>query len=413
MVSTMTYPKGPRASINSTAKAADEESWTCKLCAVVFQDKKAELLECEYCVGHLCRSYLNLTPAEYKFLGKRNDFHWYCQPCQEKVAKNIKIEKEIEERCKNHVAMYEDRLNKLEEAIAKKPDIEKVKSMIDNNKTDETTGAKAAESEKQAIDALEEYKESIARRNNVMVFHVDESKESETKERKEADKPRPLKLVFEDDKSKGKFMGSLNKLEKAEPKYNKITVVHDLTQKEKQRNKEKWGECKEKIKELESGGLHIQIHNEGPTLGQKGGKDQKVEGCHKKKNDIVHVHRTNVFNQHNVNSSKLKAFKGLNCFYANADSLPNKLYELKGRVQEATDGFDIIGSTEIYPKKCRFLPSKAELQLEGFDLFLSEVDEHKRGVAVYINGQLKTEEIKLVSNYQENVWIKLKLKGSD
>jgi tyrosyl-tRNA synthetase len=82
------------------------------------------------------------------------------------VAKNIKIEKEIEERCKNHVAMYEDRLNKLEEAIAKKPDIEKVKSMIDNNKTDETTGAKAAESEKQAIDALEEYKESIARRNN-------------------------------------------------------------------------------------------------------------------------------------------------------------------------------------------------------------------------------------------------------
>jgi ribulose 1,5-bisphosphate carboxylase large subunit-like protein len=70
---------------------------------------------------------------------------------------------------------------------SKKPDIEKVQSMIDNSKTDEATGAKAAESEKQAIDALEEYKESIARRNNVMVFHVDESKESETKERKEAE----------------------------------------------------------------------------------------------------------------------------------------------------------------------------------------------------------------------------------
>ena len=47
-------------------------------------------------------------------------------------------------------------------------------------------------------------------------------------------------------------------------------------------------------------------------LGQKGGKYQKVEGCHKKKKDIVH--RTNVFNQHNVNtcSSKVKVFKGLN-----------------------------------------------------------------------------------------------------
>jgi hypothetical protein len=51
--------------------------------------------------------------------------------------------------------------------------------------------------------------------------------------------------------------------------------------------------------------------------------------------------------------------------------LPNKLYELNGRVQETTDGFDIIGITEIYPKKCRFFPGKDELQLEGFDLFLS------------------------------------------
>ena len=201
------------------------------------------------------------------------------------MAKNIKIEKEIEERCKDHFARYEDRLNELKEAIANKPYIEKVQSTIDNSKTDEATGVKAAESEKQAFDALEEYTESITRRNNVMVFHVDESKESETKERKEADinfigglcrtletdcqtvknvtrlgkrneeadKPRPLKLVFEDDKSKGKFMGSLNKLGKAEPKYNEIIVVHDLTQKERQKNKEKWDECKEENKELESG----------------------------------------------------------------------------------------------------------------------------------------------------------------
>jgi hypothetical protein len=48
----------------------------------------------------------------------------------------------------------------------------------------------------------------------------------------------------------------------------------------------------------------------------------------------------------------------------------------------------IIGVTEVYPKKCRFLPGKAELQLEGFDLFQSEGDEHKREVAVYINEQL-------------------------
>ena len=32
---------------------------------------------------------------------------------------------------------------------------------------------------------------------------------------------------------------------------------------------------------------------------------------------------------------------------------------------------------------------------------------------MYINKQLKADELKIVSNYQENVWIKLKLKGSD
>ena len=39
--------------------------------------------------------------------------------------------------------------------------------------------------------------------------------------------------------------------------------------------------------------------------------------------------------------------------------------------------------------------------------------KHKRGVAVYIKEQLKAEGLKIVSNYQENVWIKVKLKGSD
>ena len=49
--------------------------------------------------------------------------------------------------------------------------------------------------------------------------------------------------------------------------------------------------AKKKKQGTRIGGLHFQIHNEGPILGQKGGKDQKVGGCHKKKKDIVH--RTN------------------------------------------------------------------------------------------------------------------------
>lgn len=96
------------------------------------------------------------------------------------------------------------------------------------------------------------------------------------KRNEESDKPRPLKLVFEDDnKSNGKFMGSLNKLGKAEPKYNKITVVHDLTQNERQRNKEKWDECKEKNKELESGDSTFKYIMKGPPWDKRVAKIKK------------------------------------------------------------------------------------------------------------------------------------------
>jgi hypothetical protein len=53
---------------------------------------------------------------------------------------------------------------------------------------------------------------------------------------------------------------------------------------------------------------------------------------------------------------------------------------------------EVIGITEIYPKNCRYLPGKAELQLEGYELFLSEsTSPSKRGAALYVNKKLKAE----------------------
>ena len=86
-----------------------DEGWLCKLCDIMFTDDKAELLECEYCTGHFCRQCLKLSGQEYKLLGKRSDFHWYCPPCEEKAMRSLKIEKEIEERCKDYFSKYERR----------------------------------------------------------------------------------------------------------------------------------------------------------------------------------------------------------------------------------------------------------------------------------------------------------------
>ena len=70
------------------------------------------------------------------------------------------------------------------------------------------------------------------------------------------------------------------------------------------------------------------LHGKRTTFGQKGGKGQEKGLDTKKK----HVNKENVFNEYNVNM--VMDFNGLQCYYTNADSLPNKLGELKTRIQE-------------------------------------------------------------------------------
>jgi len=100
-------------------------------------------------------------------------------------------------------------------------------------------------------------------------------------------------------------------------------------------------------------------------------------------------------------------FNGIQCFYTNADSLSNNLGELMTRIQDEKNSYEVIGITEIYPKNCRYLPGKAELQLEGYELLLSEstwtTSSSKRGAALYVNKKLKSEEIKFNVKFEESV----------
>ena len=124
---------------------------------------------------------------------------------------------------------------------------------------------------------LDEYKESLMRRSNIIIFKVDESLKEKPEERKvedmqiinslctltdashesvqivprlrkklEGEKPRSHRVVFEDEKAKNKLMANLKRLGPAEDKFKKMSIVHDLTQKERQKSREKWEEAKEK-----------------------------------------------------------------------------------------------------------------------------------------------------------------------
>jgi hypothetical protein len=53
---------------STKGNALSTEGWTCKVCSVKFTEDKAEVLECEYCEKHVCRSCVKLSSTEYKLL---------------------------------------------------------------------------------------------------------------------------------------------------------------------------------------------------------------------------------------------------------------------------------------------------------------------------------------------------------
>ncbi|XP_033753210.1 uncharacterized protein LOC117336708 [Pecten maximus] len=98
----------------------------------------------------------------------------------------------------------------------------------------------------------------------------------------------------------------------------------------------------------------------------------------------------------------------LKCFYTNADSLPNKLHELKFRLtgKEA----DIIGITEIYPKNARYLPQKSEFLINGYDLFMNDNNKNcHRGVGIYVKEGFKGGEVNIGNVFKESVSVKINL----
>jgi hypothetical protein len=86
--------------------------------------------------------------------------------------------------------------------------------------------------------------------------------------------PRPMRVIFEDEKSKGNFMSNLRCLGKEGEHFRNLSVVYDMTQKERQTNKEKWEEAKA-IK-LGNSLDRVQIHGKRPTMGQEDHQNKQI-----------------------------------------------------------------------------------------------------------------------------------------
>ena len=145
-----------------------------------------------------------------------------------------------------------------------------------------------------------------------------------------------------------------------------------------------------------------QIQGERPPVGKTGGENNPPQGRRAK----PRIKKTTV-TQHNCTRTHFK------CLYTNADSLINKLSEFQARVK--ANKCMVIGVTGVKPKNLRFLLNPAELALDGYNLYHSNITEDsRRGVILYIHKTLPALQLMtLNSRLKDSAWAEVKLNSHD
>ena len=102
------------------------------------------------------------------------------------------------------------------------------------------------------------------------------------------------------------------------------------------------------------------------------------------------------------------------CYYTNVDSLSNKWDEFCADIKSKGREPDIIMLTEVLPKNFRFQLTRAEIALQGYEMFPESFPNNmSRGTVIYIKETLKAVEVKFDTNFEESTWVKINLKGTD
>ena len=140
----------------------------------------------------------------------------------------------------------------MESTLDKKVDLDEVKALIEENKESAATGGN--DQDGTLTSQLEEFKENIicmARKTNIIIFKAKEWKKTEPEQRKaedialvnelckitctnkqtvknvtrlgkknvDSEIPRPMGVIFEDEKAKGSFVANVKNLVTAEDKF--------------------------------------------------------------------------------------------------------------------------------------------------------------------------------------------------
>ncbi|CAG2224961.1 unnamed protein product [Mytilus edulis] len=431
-----------KSTSNATSDQKEEDPWECKICHKIYKNEDAKLLECQRCKDHFCIKCLNKSKTEYDILSN-SDTMWFCAPCRQVVEEHIVTDLKIEERCREIMDNYEQRINDIEIAIEKNVIKKKVREIA---KEEALNGGAVANVVSEDIEGgvlpnqgtvttvLEEINERKTRENNLIIFGITENESENKQERIEHDVENIVQLFkdakitldienirktqrlgkYDKEKTNRPLLVHLKSIDskltlfrnmhyiRSYPKYQKVNVSNDLTKSEREEEKRLWTEAKKTSRE-QLGGLPVQ--SAGTAMGEESCKNKKVK--RETKNVNINVQKKGKVFNGNVNN--FTVLPKLNCFYTNADQLFNKMSELIVRTRDNKP--NIIGITEVKPKANRYKPSTAEYSIPevgNYKMFEKNIkSDEGRGLLMYVDSNLEATEITMKTEFQENIFIKV------
>lgn len=300
----LSMPTGRKTPVaqQKAAKAqleVDIEPWTCEICKKVFVEKDAKLLLCEYCNNSYCIECLQMSVSAYNVF-KKSALHWFCLHCEDKVMKNIRSDREVEERCAEFTKLIEQRVVALESQMLTKVDESKVREIIEGlNTGDGQNVLPLSQSANESVEAkVKDCRDSINREANFIMYRVKEVDSDNSLDRKEgdtifvnqfldfihadsvnvvsvvrlgkrpkqgenADTPinvdRPIKVICGNADQKREVLRKVSNLKHADDEnaFKQVSVTHDMTRAEREENKRKLEEAKKKTLDGNDDGKYI------------------------------------------------------------------------------------------------------------------------------------------------------------
>ena len=110
--------------------------------------------------------------------------------------------------------------------------------------------------------------------------------------------------------------------------------------------------------------------------------------------------------------TKTHQIANIKCMYTNADTLTNKMPELKALVKDIQPS--VIAITEVIPKNYRYPVQKAEIKIsEDYNIFPECISNMGRGITIQLHKSIEAQEVNIQTTFEESIWCEGKLEGND